>query len=204
MNDVKKSFCVVIAAMLLVGGAGLCAAKGDNAADKEKAKAMAEPYANDYGPEKIDVSKYPKDVQAGYKLMVEKCSACHTAARPLHSQFVETSGKKLSDRKATLAELKKSDPDLFKIENKAVWQVEAKIWQRYVKRMMNKPGCEISKAEGKGIWKFLSYDARVRKIGKNKAKWAKFRRKLLSDFKKEHPERYKKLYAPKKKSKKKE
>ena len=37
-------------------------------------------------------------------------------------------------------------------------------WQRYVKRMMRKPGSGISKKDGKKIYEFLTYDASIRKI----------------------------------------
>jgi hypothetical protein len=36
-------------------------------------------------------------------------------------------------------------------------------WSRYIKRMMNKPGSNISAAEGKKIYEFLAYDSSVRK-----------------------------------------
>jgi hypothetical protein len=36
-------------------------------------------------------------------------------------------------------------------------------WSRYIKRMMNKPGSNISSTEGKKIYEFLVYDASVRK-----------------------------------------
>jgi len=167
-----------------------------SAADLEREKAMKEPYANDYGPETVpaDILKtYPKAAQEGYKALQNKCTACHSAARPLNSQFIETAGKKVSERTAALNKLKKDQPGLFKKGQKAVWQIEAKIWQRYVKRMMNKPGCEVTKKEGKAIWTFLSHDSRARKLAK-KADWEKKRGKMLSEFKKEHPKRYKELY----------
>ncbi len=44
--------------------------------------------AYDKGPAKIDVSKYPKDMQDKYKVFVKKCSTCHTLARPINSDFV--------------------------------------------------------------------------------------------------------------------
>jgi mono/diheme cytochrome c family protein len=185
---------LTILTIIAMFAAGIAPVEAKTAAELEKEKAMAEPYANDYGSEKVDVSKYPKKAQQGYKLLLQKCAQCHSAARPLNSQFTETAGKKLSERQANLAKLKKSDPDMFAKKNKNVWQVEAKIWQRYVKRMMSKPGCEVSKADGKLIWAFLSHDSRVRKTGKNKAKWKKQREKMLADFKKKHPKRYKELY----------
>ena len=43
--------------------------------------------------------------------MQTRCTVCHTAARPLNSQFVETSGKKKADRELSLAALRKKEPD---------------------------------------------------------------------------------------------
>ena len=39
----------------------------------------------DKGPNKIDVSKYPPEQQKAYKLFAEKCSKCHTIARPINT-----------------------------------------------------------------------------------------------------------------------
>lgn len=39
----------------------------------------------DKGADKLDVSKYPGAVQAGYKLLESKCAKCHTPARPLNT-----------------------------------------------------------------------------------------------------------------------
>ena len=36
-------------------------------------------------------------------------------------------------------------------------------WERYVKRMMRKPGSNLSAAEGKEIFEFLVYDSKTRK-----------------------------------------
>jgi hypothetical protein len=44
--------------------------------------------AYDKGPAKIDVSKYPKDMQDRYKVFSVKCAKCHTLARPVNSDFV--------------------------------------------------------------------------------------------------------------------
>lgn len=43
--------------------------------------------AYDKGPNKIDVSKYPKDIQARYKVFANKCVKCHTLARPINCEF---------------------------------------------------------------------------------------------------------------------
>lgn len=36
-------------------------------------------------------------------------------------------------------------------------------WERYIKRMMRKPGSGISSADGKKIFEFLKYDSQTRK-----------------------------------------
>lgn len=126
--------------------------------EQEKEKAQ-NPYANDFGPDKIDVSNYPPEHQENYKLFVERCSRCHTIARPINSQFSQ------SDE-----------------------------WERYVKRMMRKPGCEMPTDEAKKVWQFLVYDSQTRKLGEKEAEWKKHREKLLGDFKTKYPERYKELY----------
>src|SRR5690348_13829038 len=43
--------------------------------------------AYDKGPAKIDVSKYPPDMQKKYVVFTKKCSSCHTIARPINSEF---------------------------------------------------------------------------------------------------------------------
>ena len=167
-------------------------------ADIEKEKALQNPYSNDYGPAELDqktLDSYPGNIQAGYKTLLgnmktKNCQTCHTAARPLNSRFVEVEGKTDAEREANLAKLKKSNPELFK--DASVWQIEAKVWNRYVKRMMAKPGCGISSADGKKIWEFLVYDGK-RKIGANAQKWKAHRLKLIEKLKSEKPQRYEEL-----------
>jgi cytochrome c5 len=43
--------------------------------------------AYDKGPAKIDVSKYPAEMKANYKVFAEKCSKCHTIARAINCEF---------------------------------------------------------------------------------------------------------------------
>ena len=47
----------------------------------------AEPDPRDDGPDKIDVSSWPKEQQARYPVFVQKCSKCHPVARPINSRF---------------------------------------------------------------------------------------------------------------------
>jgi hypothetical protein len=44
--------------------------------------------AYDKGPAKIDVSRYPEDMKARYKVFVVKCARCHSLARAVNSDFV--------------------------------------------------------------------------------------------------------------------
>lgn len=39
----------------------------------------------DKGPDKVDISAYPPELQKAYKLFSGKCSKCHTIARPINT-----------------------------------------------------------------------------------------------------------------------
>lgn len=198
----KKLFAVSIVA-LVVGALGSAAFAEKSAADLEKEKALANPYAADLGPASIDWKAYPGgkpsgDILKGYNLLIadNKCGGCHSPARPLNHSFAETWGDGKEGRGKTLESLKKTRPELFDDPN--IWHVEASIWQRYVKRMMSKPGCQVTKDDGKYIWMFLNHDSKVRRIGTTKeqgAKWKMHREALLKEFKGKHPKRYDELYG---------
>lgn len=190
----NRKWMFVLAAALL----GSAAIPGAYAAEmSEKEKALASPYPNDLGPGTLPaetLKSYPANAQEGYKILLVKCAQCHQPNRPLNSRFVEPEGG-MDDAKqqAGLDALKKANPEMFK--DLSIWQPEVKIWNRYVKRMMNKPGCAIEKAEGKKIWEFLEYDGAHRKTGANAAKWAEHRKKLVEEFKTKYPKRYEELKA---------
>jgi len=73
----RRATAVLAAAMAIAGGIPLPTAAETNAAKK---------HPEDKGPNKIDVSKYPKEMQAYYRLFDKKCSRCHTLARPINSK----------------------------------------------------------------------------------------------------------------------
>lgn len=189
----KLTFVVVAA---LLGSMFVAPARAAEMTEKEKA--LANPYPNDFGPDTLpeDVLKtYPANVQAGYKKLISNkagCAQCHSAARPLNSRFVEPEGG-LDDAKqdAWIAKAKKEQPALF--ADGSAWQIETKVWSRYVKRMMNKPGCNLQKADGKAIYEFLSYDSVKRKTGPNAEKWAAHRKGLIEQLKAKNPKRYDEL-----------
>lgn len=195
MRNTHKIWLAAVAlgfGALAVSRASSAADAKKSAAEVEKEKALANPYANDLGPDTLDAAVlkgYPAEVKKGYDLMVVKCARCHTAARPLNSRFVEPDAPK-DKRGAVIAGWRKTTPELFK--EPAVWQVEENIWQRYVKRMQSKPGCALSNDEAKAIWKFLVYDSNERKV-KKAAEWKAHRKKLLDELKAKHPKRYKEL-----------
>ena len=181
-------FAVILGLVVFLSWPALTEEKpagGKTAAELEKEKALKNPFPNDLGPDKIDVSKYNAEQQAGYKLMQEKCSRCHTPSRPLNSQFLQIKPEET-------AAIKAANPEIFK--DKLVWQVEADIWQRYVKRMMTKPGCAITEPDAKKIFRFLVEDSKKRKTGAAAKGWADHRRKLVAAFKEKYPARYKELF----------
>lgn len=147
--------------------------------------------ANDFGPADVDVAKYPAEMQEGYKLMKDRCAKCHTSARPLNAQYAQPAGDTAA-QDAAIEGLKKSNPELFK--DKYVLQIETDVWKRFVKRMMGKPGANISKEDAKKIYEFLAYDSQTRKIA-NPEPWIAARGKMLAEFKAKHSEEYKKTYA---------
>ena len=176
------------------------------AAELEKEKALQNPYPNDFGPNEIPasvISTYPKDKQEGYKLMLLRCSQCHQPARPINSRFVEPDAGTVTpaDRDAkegeVLKKLKAEHADYFK--DQSVWQIEPSIWNRYVKRMLSKPGCGVdagghmTTAEAKKIYEFLVFDGQRRKLGANAAKWKEHREKLVGELKTKNPKRYEEL-----------
>ena len=77
-----KAFFSLVAAMLAMTTARIVFAQADDVPLDPKIAIY------DKGPTKIDVSKYPPEMQKTYKLFTTKCSHCHTIARPINSEFV--------------------------------------------------------------------------------------------------------------------
>ncbi|MBI4422403.1 MAG: hypothetical protein HY554_01670 [Elusimicrobia bacterium] len=145
-----------------------------------------ERFPNDAGPAELDVSGYPEAVREGYRLAAFKCAACHTAARPFNSEFLELSPKEESA-------LRKLHPELGR--DRRLVRIEAGVWSRYVRRMMAKPGSPVKSDDGKKIWSFLRHDSKVRKTGANAKAWARHRGKLLGDFARKQPAAYRQRFG---------
>ncbi|MBI3551577.1 MAG: hypothetical protein HY077_03600 [Elusimicrobia bacterium] len=202
----SKLFLILCLGALAAPAVAADAAGKKSAAELEKEKALSNPYPNDFGPDKLtdeELKDYPADKKAGYKILLSRCAQCHTPSRPLNSRFVEPdAGAVKPDERdakegAAIAKMKGEHADWFK--EGATWQIEAGIWNRYVKRMMNKPGCGVSAGgkmtnpEAKQIYEFLVYDGQRRKLGAKAEKWKAHREKLVSELKTKKPARYEEL-----------
>jgi len=65
----------LLAMLGLAGACGLMQAQNTSGVDLPQ----------DKGPDKIDVSAYPPEMQKSYKVFAAKCSKCHTIARPINT-----------------------------------------------------------------------------------------------------------------------
>jgi len=79
----KEAFIIVFCAGLALLGVNRTGAAEDDVDAATKAK-----IANfDKGPASIDISAYPAGIQKDYGVFREKCTLCHTLARPINSDF---------------------------------------------------------------------------------------------------------------------
>ncbi len=69
--------------VLVLAAAGVCSAADDGV----DAATLARIAQYDKGPTSVDVSRYPKVIQGDYRTFRQKCSVCHTPARPINSDF---------------------------------------------------------------------------------------------------------------------
>ncbi|MEE9385159.1 MAG: hypothetical protein V3V08_17275 [Nannocystaceae bacterium] len=53
----------------------------------------APPDARDTGPSSVDVSSFPPPVQAAYAIFSQRCSRCHTLARPINTDLSPSAWK---------------------------------------------------------------------------------------------------------------
>ena len=59
---------------------------------------QAPPDPRDSGPDKIDVSGYPADMQKRYPVFEKKCAKCHPVARAINSRFNASEWKRYMKR----------------------------------------------------------------------------------------------------------
>ena len=72
-------FGIVLGVVILVGIGMILALRAPRTVPKT--------YPADKGPNFIDVTAYPAKMQEAYNLFTNKCSRCHTVARPINSTF---------------------------------------------------------------------------------------------------------------------
>lgn len=77
----------VVAAGLWFGAASC--GNGEAASQGTDAPGTDAVFPADLGPDSIDVTGYPLVQQENYRLFAEKCSRCHTLARPINSPLVD-------------------------------------------------------------------------------------------------------------------
>jgi cytochrome c5 len=75
----KAALAALTASLTLLVGPSRAEDKKDFAADK--------------GPDKVDVSAYPAEVQEDYRVFSAKCSKCHTLARPINTDLTADAWK---------------------------------------------------------------------------------------------------------------
>lgn len=80
----NKKTLALLASTLLVLGASAYAGSGDEQLDPETKARIAR---FESGPATIDVSHYPKGIQANYEVFREKCTLCHALSRPINSDY---------------------------------------------------------------------------------------------------------------------
>ncbi len=78
----KRTIAVAVVGMIALTGLGRAVA-----AQQKEEPIDPRILAYDKGPDRINVSKYPADMQAKYKVFAKKCSNCHTLARAINCEF---------------------------------------------------------------------------------------------------------------------
>lgn len=80
-------------------------------------------FTADKGPETVDVSAFPKDVQESYAVFASKCSKCHTLARPINTNLAAPEWKMYVKRM-----MNKPDSGVSPDQGKEVYKF-LKFWQ---------------------------------------------------------------------------
>src|SRR5476649_25293 len=78
----KRAFRVTLVVTMGIGLAGSMLTAGAQQTASQRLAAF------DKGPATIDVSTYLPEMQNAYLVFTKKCSACHTVARAINSDFV--------------------------------------------------------------------------------------------------------------------
>ena len=86
----KKPATFLTATLIILVSFNLCRSAypqgSESAVEREKALAK-KPMAWDLGPDTVDISSYPPNIQSSFEVFKEKCGNCHSIARPLNAPF---------------------------------------------------------------------------------------------------------------------
>ncbi len=75
-----KSLNILIPMVLVVAAGAMVAIASEPSSPETLAK-------YDSGPATIDVSGYPAESQDGYKIFAQRCTKCHSLARPINADY---------------------------------------------------------------------------------------------------------------------
>lgn len=101
---------IILAAILL--GSGQMMAEDEEPSDSSGFEAL------DTGVDTIDVSKYPKEMQAKYEVVKAKCGQCHSMARVINSEYaLEDEWKRYIKRMR-----RKPGSKIKKAQAKEIWE----------------------------------------------------------------------------------
>lgn len=115
----RRAFGFVGLAVALSGGCRRAETPASPAAFD--AAALEARYPADLGSASLDVSNYPPEKKADFELFAQKCSGCHTLARPLNSPWSsEVDWRRYVERMETNAEDKAGKPLLTAVEAKKI------------------------------------------------------------------------------------
>lgn len=90
MRRVLTAGAIAVLAAGLWLGAASCGKGGNASGPSEPTAEARDPlFPADLGPDTVVVTSYPTAQQENYALFVEKCSLCHTLARPINSPIVD-------------------------------------------------------------------------------------------------------------------
>ncbi len=150
----KRLFLILTASALL--GGTVAAEEKPSSWTNEDGELV---FAADSGPDKIDVSEYPKEMQKAYKIANRKCSKCHTFARPVNCDFVlehEWRDYVLKMKKKKRSGVRKKDvkviSDFFifdsKIRKKELYEKNLKAFHKKEEKASKKDDGDAGSAKG--------------------------------------------------------
>ena len=155
---------------LLLWASAASAAAPEKPAERFTDKQREAQFYFDLGSDSIDVSGYPKDQQANYKVFAEVCSKCHTLARPINAPLVGRADWKRFIARMHVRSKISSDKTFTKEQAKSV--VDFLAYDSDVRKVKNKPAFDAETERLKKLFVEVRAE-RARVNGENDARKAK-------------------------------